>query len=191
MAVFYEVPPPHVPSYWVHVPKITFPIGGWLWVLCYILIARENLRSKSYGMPLFALANNFAWEVVYAFFFVDIWQKQLVFAIWVVVDAIIVYGTMKHGGNEWMHTPIVKNNLGKIILLFTIFCLLGHWAFIRWWFDYGIGKKPGKFYLGVEGIDTTELKFWSGEVCQMVLSAASLAQLVVRQHTGGVSWAIW
>ena len=53
--------------------------------------------------------------------------------------------------------------------------------------EKGIGKKVGK---GV-GADMTELGFWSAGVAQAYLSAASLTQLVLRQHTGGVSWGIW
>ena len=198
MAIFTEVPPPHVPSYWVQVHKITYPIGAGLWVVSYILMIRENLRTKSYGMPLFALANNFAWELVYAFYFLDVSAKQIAFAIsmmvnvfMVMTNVIMIYSTLRHGGNEWTHAPIVKKNLGKIWLGFTVFCIIGHWTFINWWLGYGVAMKKGKFYLGVEGIDITELIFWSGEFCQTLLSAASLIQLIVRQHTGGVSWAIW
>jgi hypothetical protein len=57
--------------------------------------------------------------------------------------------------------------------------------------DNGINSKPGKFYMGVEGPDTTELGFWSALVAQTYLSVASLAQLCIRQHSGGVSWSIW
>lgn len=41
------------------------------------------------------------------------------------------------------------------------------------------------------GPGTTELEFWSVVVAQVILSAASLSQLLVRGHTGGVSWWIW
>ncbi|PYH99045.1 hypothetical protein BO71DRAFT_405605 [Aspergillus ellipticus CBS 707.79] len=190
MSVFYEVPPPSVPEFWTTVPKVTFAIGGWLWVLSYFLLAYETFRSKSYGMPIFAMANNFAWEIVYGCYFQDLWSKQIVGIIWAIVDTIIVYGTIKYGRNEWKHTPVVEKHLGKIVILFIAWCLWGHFAFMNWYFDYNIAHKQGKFYLGVEGPDPTELKFWAGEIAQMTLSATSLMQLIMRQHTGGVTWAI-
>ncbi|PWY80555.1 hypothetical protein BO70DRAFT_362506 [Aspergillus heteromorphus CBS 117.55] len=191
MPTFYEVPPPHVPEFWTTIPKITFPVGAWLWVLSYILLARETFRSKSYGMPIFAMANNFAWEIIYGFFYQDLLSKQIVSTIWAIVDAIMAYGTVKYGRNEWKHTPIVERNLGKIIIAFLAWCLWGHWAFMNWYLNYNIAHKKGKFYLGVEGPDQTELKWWSGEIAQMTLSVTSLMQLIMRQHTGGVTWAIW
>jgi len=54
-----------------------------------------------------------------------------------------------------------------------------------------MGRKEGKYYFGRVGPDTTELGFWSGAVAQAYLSGASLGQLLIRQHTGGVSWGIW
>ncbi|USW59769.1 Putative terpene cyclase PaxB [Septoria linicola] len=186
-----ELPPPEVAERWSQVLKPTFVIGGWLWILSYILLARENTRSKSYGMPLFALANNLAWEMVYAFYFHDVWFKRLVFVIWVFLEVPIVYGTMRNSKHEWSHTPVVRDHIGKILLTLTLWCALGHWSFLHWWFNWNISSKKGKFYRGVEGPDPTELKWWSGEFCQMTLSLTSLVQLITRQHTEGVTWAIW
>jgi hypothetical protein len=69
--------------------------------------------------------------------------------------------------------------------------VLAEWTFAKWWIDNQIGKKEGKFYGGVVAADSTELGFWSAAMAQTYLSVASLAQLLVRQHTGGVSWGIW
>jgi hypothetical protein len=63
-------------------------------------------------------------------------------------------------------------------------CVLAEWAFAKWWIDNEIGKKEGKFYGGVVAADSTELGFWSAAAAQTHLSVASLAQLLVRQHTG-------
>jgi hypothetical protein len=189
--VFREVPPSNIADYYVAVLKPTFVIGGWLWILSYILLARENMRSKSYGMPLFALANNLAWELLYSFYFTDVWFKRLVFIIWVFIEVPIVYGTIRNSRYEWAGTPVVRRHFKKIFFGLTAWCALGHWAFIHWWFNWNVAPKKGKFYLGKEGPDPTELKWWSGEFCQMTLSALSLVQLVTRQHTEGVTWTMW
>ncbi len=64
-------------------------------------------------------------------------------------------------------------------------------AFAKWWVDTDVAMKEGKYYRGVVGPDTTELVFWTALVSQTYLSVASLGQLLIRQHTGGVSWGSW
>ncbi len=103
----------------------------------------------------------------------------------------MVYGLIVYGKAEWNHAPLIKKNLGLIFMGLVIWCCVAHWAFATWWIDNDIGKREGKFYRGVVGPDTTELGFWSAVVSQTYLSVASLGQLLVRQHTGGVSWGIW
>jgi hypothetical protein len=140
-------------------------------------------------MPLFALANNLAWELVYAFYFHDVWFKRLVFVIWVFIEIPIVYGTIRNSKYEWAHTPSVQKHFGKIIFALTFWCTIGHWAFLHWWLEWNVAPKQVNH--GVGGPDTSQLKWWSGEFCQMILSLTSLVQLVTRQHTEGVTWALW
>jgi hypothetical protein len=142
-------------------------------------------------MPLFALALNFAWEVVYALFVAESLLERSVFTIWLIIDCGMVYGMLKYAKYEWSHAPAVARRIGGIFAIMAVGATLGHWTFAKWWIQNDIGKREGKFYKGVVGPDTTELGFWSAALCQLYLSAASLCQLVVRQHSGGVSWAIW
>ena len=187
----HDIPPPHVPSHVVPIGNFLLQIGGGLWTLCYYLLARESFRSKSYGMPLFALALNFSWEVVYALYVVEYALERIVFTLWLIIDCGMVYGMIKYAKYEWMHSPIIARNIGKIFFVMAGACVVGHWTFAKWWIENDVGKREGKFYKGVIGPDITELSFWSAALCQAYLSAASLCQLVVRQHSGGVSWSIW
>jgi hypothetical protein len=186
-----DIPPPHVPSHVVPISNLFLQIGGSLWTLCYILLARESFRSKSYGMPLFALALNFSWEAVYALCVAESPLEKFVFTVWLVIDWGMVYGTIKYAKYEWSHSPVVARNIGSIFAVMTAAAALGHWTFAKWWIENDVGKREGKFYRGVVGPDTTELGFWTVALCQAYLSAASLCQLVVRQHSGGVGWSIW
>ncbi len=186
-----DIPPPHISPLVVPVADRLLQIGGGLWTICYILLARESFTSKSYGMPLLALASNLGWELVYALLIAEAPLEKFAFTVWLVIDIFIVYGFLVHGSNEWEGAPAVKKHLPWILLAFTAWFGLGHWAFAKWWIESGVSLKKGKWYNGVEGIDTTELGFWSAAVAQVILSVASLCQLIVRQHTGGVSWAIW
>lgn len=186
-----DIPPPHIASHVVPVTAFFLQIGGGLWTICYILYVRESFRSKSYGMPLFAVALNFGWEVVYALVVVETPIEQAVFTIWLLVDCGMVYGMIKYAKYEWRHAPLVAANILPIFGIMVVGTIIGHWTFVHWWMSNEIGMQEGKFYRGVVGPDTTELGFWSVAICQLYLSGASLCQLFIRQHSGGVSWAIW
>jgi hypothetical protein len=160
-------------------------------VVCYLLLMRESLSTHSYGMPFLALAFNLGWEAVYALYVTETNLERAVFTIWLIIDVGLVYGMVKNAKYEWKHAPVVARNIGVFLALATASMALGNFAFAKWWLDNSIGKKEGKFYGGVVGPDTTELGFWSAAFGQLLLSAASLAQLVVRQHSGGVSWGVW
>lgn len=186
-----DIPPSHIPSHVVPTCNALLQIGGTLWTLCYILLWRRSIRDHSYGMPLFALSFNFAWEFVYALYVAESPLEQFVFGIWLLLDCGMVWGALKYGRSEWEHSPLVKGNLGKVIAGMTVYCAVGHWAFAKWWIDNEIGRKEGKIYRGVVGPDTSELGFWSAAASQAYLSAASLGCLLIRGHSGGVSWGVW
>ncbi|KAG9258399.1 uncharacterized protein F5Z01DRAFT_689703 [Emericellopsis atlantica] len=180
---FGAIPPPHVTDWFQPVYDATFQFGGVCWTLCYILIAREGLKTKSYGMPLLALANNFAWEMVYALYVVDEPFEKTAMAIWMVIDTPIIYSTILHGAFEWNHAPAVRKGLTHIFIALLATCAAAHWAWQDWWIGMAVatGQKP----------DLTQMAYWAVSMCQLLVSTMSLAMLLVRQHTGGVSWTIW
>lgn len=73
-------------------------ISGLCWSLVYIEIIRLGFKYKTYGMPLFALALNFAWEFVYGFVFPssDTTQK-IVNIVWFGLDFLIVITFFRYG----------------------------------------------------------------------------------------------
>ncbi|OCL12776.1 hypothetical protein AOQ84DRAFT_333731 [Glonium stellatum] len=186
-----DAPPPHVPVYYLPVSNGLLQAGGVLWTIAYILFVRSSFRTRSYGMPILALAFNFAWEIVFALYVAESPLERSIFTIWMILDLGLVYCVVVYGQHEWAHSPAIARNLGKIFTLLTAGALAGHWTFAKWWIDNDIGKREGKFYMGRMGPDTTELGYWTVAFCQSYLSAASLAQLVVRGHSGGVGWGIW
>ncbi|KAH8812525.1 hypothetical protein F5884DRAFT_832161 [Xylogone sp. PMI_703] len=186
-----DLPPPHVPSHVVPVATVLLQIGGTLWTVCYILYLREALRSKSYGMPIFALAFNFAWEVVYAIYVSEAIIEKTVFYVWLVIDCGLIYSVMKYAKYEWAHAPVVARHIGLVFSTMAVVSLFAQWTFAKWWIDNNIGQKEGKIFRGVVGPDTSELGYWTAAASQIYLSAASLAQLIIRQHSGGVSYGIW
>lgn len=179
-------PPEHVTPWFKPVYEATFQFGGVAWTLCYILIAREGLRTKSYGMPLFALANNFAWEMVYALWVVDNAFEKTAMTIWMLIDTPIIYSILKHGVYEWGHAPMVRRNLNAILLSLVALCAAAHWSWQSWWISNEIGSRED-----LEGADLTQMAYWAVSMCQFLVSTMSLAMLCVRGHSGGVSWMIW
>ena len=186
-----DVPPPYVPAYFQLVSNSLLQAGGVLWTITYILFVRSSFRARSYGMPILALAFNLAWEVVFALYVAETPLERSIFTIWMILDLGLIYCVVVYGQHEWSHSPAIARNLGKIFTVLVAGALVGHWTFAKWWIDNDMGKREGKFYMGRVGPDTTELGYWSVAFCQSYLSTASLAQLMVRGHSGGVGWDIW
>ncbi|KAF2197639.1 hypothetical protein GQ43DRAFT_434973 [Delitschia confertaspora ATCC 74209] len=186
-----DVPPPHVPWHYHAVCTTLLGVCAILWTLTYILIYRRSMTDRTYGMPLFALAFNFAWELVMSVYVADTWLEGGVFFIWLIIDIGLVYNVVKYGHNEWRKAPLVMPEIGKIFFGMTAWSVVCLWTFSKWWIDNNINPKKGRFYCGVEGPDTTELAWWTALFAQVNLSVMSLFQLVVRGHSGGTSFGIW
>jgi len=76
--------------------------SGICWSIVYLDIIQRGFKDKTYGMPLFALALNIAWEFIFAF--VTGWRvsiQKVVTAIWFGLDAIIVYTYFKYGRRDF------------------------------------------------------------------------------------------
>lgn len=192
-----DIPPPGVPDYVIPVSSHMLSVSGTLWTVSYLLYARESLRSKSYGMPIAALAINFGWEVVNAFYVAEAPLERAVITAWCLIDLGLFYGVVRYGPREWERgagggrTTWVSRNLVAVLGLMVALSLWANWAFAHWWIRNEVGRREGKFYGGRLAADTTELGYWTASFAQVFLSAASFAQLLVREHSGGVSWSIW
>ncbi|KLU91874.1 hypothetical protein MAPG_10823 [Magnaporthiopsis poae ATCC 64411] len=191
-----DVPPPHVPGYFTAVSARMLEAGGALWTISYLLYLAESRRSKSYGMPLAALALNFGWEVVYAFYVAEAASERAVFTVWCLIDLGLFYGVFRYGPREWARgsggrSTWVSRNLAWLFGVLVALAIWAHWALAHWWIVNEVGKREGRFYHGRPAADTTELGYWTAGFCQLFLSATSLAQLLVRGHSGGVNWSIW
>lgn len=75
-------------------------LSGICWSIVYIELVRKGIKDKTYGMPLFALGLNFAWEVIYSFSdaFVDVFPGQrAVTIVWAALDAFIIVTYFYYG----------------------------------------------------------------------------------------------
>lgn len=76
-------------------------VSGISWTIVYIELIRRGFQDKTYGMPLFALALNIAWEFMFAFGVVDGMNVQRAVTItWFLFDAVIVYTYFRFGRRE-------------------------------------------------------------------------------------------
>jgi hypothetical protein len=188
-----DILPPHVdPS--VHtVSDVLLGVGGIGYTICYVLMTRQSVRDRTYAMPLFSLAFNFAWEIVFALFVAEEIRERVIFTIWMVIDVGLVYAVIAYGANEWKHAPVVGRNIGKIIMIMLAWWCVALYSVSMWWINPAapVNPKDGKFYRGVAGIDVDELGYWTALVAQVFLSVMSLAQIVVRGNSRGSSYGIW
>lgn len=184
--------PAHVPEHVLRTADLLLQLGGALWAICYVLFVRAALRTRSYGLPMFALASNIAFDIVLGLLLADDAGERAGFATYALTQVGLLYAVATYGAHEWAHAPLVQRHLRAILATMVAGCLLAHWSVVRWWLASNVGAHRGKTYAGrVGGPDTQELAFWGALVCQAYLSAASLAQLLVRAHTGGVDWPTW
>src|SRR5512138_562428 len=80
-------------------------ISGISWSIVYIDLIQRGFKDKTYGMPLFALAFNIAWEFVFGFLVVQgINLQRVVNIIWFLLDAVIVYTYFHYGRRDFPKT---------------------------------------------------------------------------------------
>ncbi len=77
-------------------------ISGISWTIVYIELIRRGFLDRIYGMPLFALAFNIAWEFMYAFLvFPGLSLQRVVNITWFLLDAVIVYTYFRYGRRDF------------------------------------------------------------------------------------------
>src|SRR5437588_6879951 len=75
-------------------------ISGVCWSVVYIDGIRIGFRDKSYAIPFYALAFNFAWEMLYTFFGFrrnGVTVQNVFNAIWFMFDIGILYTYFRFG----------------------------------------------------------------------------------------------
>jgi len=77
-------------------------ISGIAWTVVYIGLIRNGFKYKTYGMPLFALALNIAWEGIYTFNDIFVHPalnsvQTYVNLIWFALDVVIVITYFRYG----------------------------------------------------------------------------------------------
>ncbi len=80
-------------------------LSGFCWTWVYIECIRIGFKQKTYAMPLFPLALNFAWEVIYSYRGVvrpaPISAQTFVNISWATCDIFIIVTWLRYGRKYW------------------------------------------------------------------------------------------
>lgn len=120
-------------------------VSGICWTVVYIDGIRIGFRDKSYAIPFYALALNFAWESLYTYFGVrtnGVTVQNTFNAVWFIFDVGILF-TYFRFGRKYFRAALTKNpDFGflawSILGLVTAFAV--EYAFIK---EFGVGKAAG------------------------------------------------
>jgi hypothetical protein len=197
-----DTPPADCPEWLIAAHLVLIGTGVLFWDATYVLMTRRALATKSYGMPLVALAANVSWEIIYVCYVIETPLETLGFAFWLILDTGIVYTTLRFGSTDWVANrrfAWIGRHIGVFLTALTVLGGVAQFVFAEWWlavpgrtFGHSTSvDKTGKWWRGRDGLDTTEVAFWSAGLCQLILSVSSLAMLWSRGHSGGTSYMIW
>ncbi|KAF5622626.1 uncharacterized protein FTJAE_10888 [Fusarium tjaetaba] len=189
-----DIPPPSAPPWLVPASTACLSLGITFWLIAYILMIRRSLATHATPAPLVALGLNLGWEVVYGFGVCEAPIETYGFILWLLLDLVVLYATLKTAPRSFASSPLIANNIALLLFLVFVVGVVGNGLFAWWWLEEphrGYGIKWGKNWKGLEARDTTELAYWSAGVAQMIFSVSALAMLLERGHSGGQSYGIW
>lgn len=127
-------------------------ISGLCWTIVYIEGIRIGFRDKSYAIPFYALALNFAWEGLYTLFGFrtnGVTVQNIFNALWLTFDIGILYTYFRFGRKHFR--PGLKDSSaqadGTDKSSFIVWSVLGlgtalavEYAFLR---EFGVAKGAG------------------------------------------------
>lgn len=76
-----DTPPVHVPSSYHAICSLLLGTSGLLYTVTYVLMTRQSLRDRTYAMPFFSLAFNFACEIIFAPYVAESPQEKIIFVV--------------------------------------------------------------------------------------------------------------
>jgi len=118
-------------------------LSGVTWSVVYIELIRRGFKDKTYGMPLFALGLNFAWELIYGYTDVvlqlrgTIGVQGVVNMCWAILDAIILITYFKYGKERYSEE--IKRYFWPWSILAIAVCFVLQFAFF---FEFSLDMAP-------------------------------------------------
>lgn len=157
-------------------------ISGVCWTIVYIDGIRIGFRDKSYAIPFYALALNFAWELLYTYFGFrtnGVTVQNVFNAVWFAFDAGILYTYLKYGRKYFRlfqdQPPATAGGSDKYFIAWSILGLITafavQYAFRR---EFGVSKAAA----------------YSAFPQNLIMSILFIAMLVRRRSREGQSLTI-
>lgn len=137
------------------------------WVITYVELARLGFRDKTYGMPIFPLALNVIWEILYSYIILKSDPTDamgLAISIWFLLDIIIVYTYLRYGRKYF---PKQINQ--KYFLIWTKIIFL-----------MAIGIQYA-FFIKFDSVAI----WYSAFISNLIMSVAFINMLYIRKDTKG------
>ncbi|OSB12225.1 hypothetical protein [Paraclostridium bifermentans] len=150
---------------------------GVFWIIAYILIIHKSFKDKTYGIPLFALSLNLAWEFTFGFIYPpgDLLFAKIIFLTWLLLDLIILYTFFKYGYKSRKYIGIISK---KSLYIFTVFILVCSILFmILSVNDFSILFKN----------DTTQTSGFIANIQNLIMSILFVSMILNRGNTSGQS----
>jgi len=116
-------------------------ISGICWTVVYIEGIRVGLRDRSYAIPFYALALNFAWELLHTIygFRAGVSLQPIINAVWFSLDCGILFTYFRYGRKYFPRSLPPRAFIGWSVLgLVTALCV--EYAFIR---EFGVAVGAG------------------------------------------------
>jgi hypothetical protein len=164
--------------------KITLTIiSGLCWTIVYIEGIRIGFRDKSYAIPFYALALNFAWEGLYTFFgfrINGVTVQNIFNAVWFTFDIGILYTYFKFGQkyfSRWLRTESSADALSTKS------------AFIGWGV-LGLGTALAVEYAFLKEFGVAKGAGYSAFLQNLLMSVLFIAMLAGRGNRDGQSLSI-
>lgn len=77
-------------------------LGMWFfWIITYILIIKQGIRDKRYGMPMAAICANISWEFIFSFMYPLNDLHRILTFLWFLLDIFILMQFLLYGYKEY------------------------------------------------------------------------------------------
>src|ERR1700730_17334925 len=116
-------------------------VSGICWTVVYVEGIRVGFKDRSYAIPFYALALNFAWELLHTVFGFrsGVSLQTIINAVWFTFDVGILYTYFKYGRKYFpRNLPARWFTSWSILGLLTALCV--EYAFIR---EFGVAVGAG------------------------------------------------
>jgi hypothetical protein len=117
-------------------------LSGVCWTVVYLEGIRIGFRDKSYAIPFYALALNFAWELLHSIFGFrtnGVSVQNVFNTIWFIFDIGILY-TYFRFGRKYFPRSLADGAFAGWSVLGLVTAVLVEYAFIR---EFGVAKGAG------------------------------------------------